>query len=124
MAAKLRRIGFEDDYVVRGPVRPHSIVFKRFARVEVENEESWAFLIDDQFVLLVAQGQILMLGSQPVQNAFPLVHQLVELAELTVTQILVTQEVPLAPAVVIAEVVALARKVDPLRMTELVAHEV
>ena len=65
-----------------------------------------------------------MLGSHCVQYFRPLVHLFVEVAELAVAQVFVAKQVPLASAVVIAEVVALAREVNPLGMAKLVAHEV
>jgi hypothetical protein len=51
-------------------------------------------------------------------------HVLVEGLELAVAEVRVVGQVPLPPAVVEGPVVALPRKVDPLRMAELVAHEV
>ena len=63
MATKFCRVGVKDDYVVRGPVRAHTVVFKRLARVEVKDKERWSFLIDNELVLLVAQRQVLVLGS-------------------------------------------------------------
>ena len=63
MATKFCRVGVKDDYVVRGPVRAHTVVFKRLARVEVKDKERWSFLIDNELVLLVAQRQGLVLGS-------------------------------------------------------------
>ena len=63
MATKFCRVGVKDDYVVRGPVRAHTVVFKRLARVEVKDKERWSFLVDNELVLLVAQRQVLVLGS-------------------------------------------------------------
>ena len=55
MATKLCRICVKNDYVVGGPMCAHTIIFKRLACVEVEDEDGWTFLVDDKFVLLVAQ---------------------------------------------------------------------
>ena len=63
MATKLCRVSVKDDYVIRGPVRAHTVVFKRLARMEVKDKESWSFLVDDELVLLVAQRQELVLSS-------------------------------------------------------------
>ena len=123
MATQLCRVGVKDDYVVRGPVCAHTVVFKRLARVEVKDKESWPFLVDDELVLLVAQRQELVFSSHQVQDGLPLIHELVELAELVELKALVVEQIPLSPAVVVAEVVAFPREVDPLWMPELVPHE-
>ena len=63
MATKFCRVGVKDDYVVRGPVRAHTVVFKRLARVEVEHEDDRTLLVDDELVFFVTQGKILVLST-------------------------------------------------------------
>ena len=123
MPSEIGLICVEEDYVIGGPVGAHAIILKRLARVEVEDEKSRSFLIDYKLVFFVTHRQELMFGSHGVQDFRPLVHLFVEVAELAEAQVFVTKQVPLAPAVVIAEVVAFAGEVDPLRMPEFIPHE-
>ena len=71
-------------------MRPHAVVLERLARVEVKDEEGRAPLINDEFVLFMAQGEVLVIGSHQLKDALPAVHQLIELAKLPISQVLVT----------------------------------
>ena len=106
------------------PEGAYLIVFVRFVRMEIENEQQITLLVGDDLVLLMRQSNILVQLHHGTELDLLLIHDSVELAQLTVTQQIVIHEVPLTSAVVKAEAVAFAREVDPLRVTELVSHEV
>ena len=110
--------------MVGRPFGADTIVLKGFVCVEVEDEDSGALLIHNQFVFLVAQGQVLLITGENSKKSLPFVHRFVELEELTEAESLVSKQVPLSAAVVIAEVVAFAREIDPFRVPHLIAHEV
>lgn len=59
-----------------------------------------------------------------IEKIFHLVHDLVKLSEAMVVKVFVKLKTPLTTAPVIAPIVALPRKINPLWMAELVAHEV
>lgn len=64
------------------------------------------------------------LCGQPPRAGFERVHGRVPRVELGVAQLGVVRQRPLAPAVVIRVLVALAGEVNPLGVAELVAHKV
>ena len=63
MTSELLLIRIEYDYVVWAPHCTDSVVSKWLIWVEIENEESRAFLIDYQFVIFMTQSQVLMFCS-------------------------------------------------------------
>ena len=62
-----------------------------------------------------------LLGGQPAILHLRPVHRPVEVVEIFVLKVLVVDQVPLTTRVVIAVAVAVARKVQPFRVTKLVA---
>lgn len=91
--------------------------------VEVEYEKQSATLKDNELIFFMCQGCELVLTLHSVEDFLPLIHCLVELAELVELEALVVEQIPLSSAVVVAEVVTFSREIDPLRMPELVPHE-
>ena len=83
VAAEGFLVRIENDYMVGRPFGADTIVLKRFVCVEVEDEDSGALLIHNQFVFLVTQGQELLITSENSKKSLPFVHRFVELEELT-----------------------------------------
>lgn len=59
-----------------------------------------------------------------LEDLLHIVHGLVKLTQLAVSQILVIFQVPLSSAIVITVVVTISWEVNPFWVTELIAHEV
>ena len=51
-------------------------------------------------------------------------HFTVEIAKIMITKLLVVHQIPLSAGVLIAPSIAFTREVDPLRMSEFIAHEI
>ena len=92
--------------------------------MEVEQEDAAAALEGEQLIALVLAQAVGHAGAHHVVVLDQLNHGLVEVAQQLVAQEAVVREAPLAAGILEAPAVALAREVDPLRMAELVAHEV
>jgi hypothetical protein len=92
--------------------------------MEIENKEKLSLLVYDHFVHFICLSDELVLGDHRLELNFSCVHDLVELAELSISKIFVIHEVPLPTAVIITITVAFSWEINPLWMTELIAHEV
>ena len=124
VAAVVPVVGGEEHLVLPGPVHRDGIALVAAVGGEVEHEEQAAPLKGDDVVVLVdpAQG-----GPALVEDAVILRrgdHVVVEVVQVLVFQVRVAHQAPLAAAVLEAVAVAGAGEVDPLRVAELVAHEV
>mmetsp|Transcript_15557 Transcript_15557/g.33794 ORF Transcript_15557/g.33794 Transcript_15557/m.33794 type:complete len:656 (+) Transcript_15557:2686-4653(+) len=91
--------------------------------VEVEHEEEVSTLKGDHLVTLVFEDNILMFVAQETIPVLAGVHELVEVLEEVVSEVVGVGQVPSASAMVVAPAVLGAREIDPLRVAELVAHE-
>mmetsp|Transcript_58518 Transcript_58518/g.127102 ORF Transcript_58518/g.127102 Transcript_58518/m.127102 type:complete len:437 (+) Transcript_58518:300-1610(+) len=113
-----------------GLVEAHAdgVVLEALAGVEVEDEEELAPLEGDDLVALVLDGDVLVvlrfLRVEPLEAVLARLHQLVERVEELVAEVVGIREVPAAAAVLVAPAVRRGREVDPLWVSELVAHEV
>lgn len=77
--------------MVRAPKCADAIVLKRLVRVEVIDEDCGALLVDNQFVVFVAEGQELVIARHYAEQIFPFVHCFIEFTKLTVAQVLITK---------------------------------
>jgi len=92
--------------------------------VEIEDEDKFAFLKNDQLILFVHKRDELMTVSHHVELSLHSVHDLVEVAHVAEVELFVVLEAPLSSAPVVAEVIAFTWEVNPFWMGILVAHEV
>mmetsp|Transcript_40311 Transcript_40311/g.126894 ORF Transcript_40311/g.126894 Transcript_40311/m.126894 type:complete len:704 (-) Transcript_40311:165-2276(-) len=125
MPSKLGPVRVEDDLVLAGPHSSDTISLVGLGGVEVEDEEKFALLGDDHLITLIHQAHILVAAlMHEAERFFQALHGRVEVVEMDVTKMRLIGEVPLAASMMIGPVVADAREVDPLRMSEFVTHEV
>ena len=92
--------------------------------MEVKDKQQISSFKYYQLIFIVNECYILMLTVQPVECIFELIKGCIKFLQVLIFKIRVVAEVPLSAAVVEAEGVALPREVDPLGVSELVAHEV
>ena len=92
--------------------------------MEVEDVDKLSSFINNNLVLFVLQGDILMKLDHSTENGLIVAHLPVKLTKLTVSQVWVVQKTPLSSAIMVAIVVALSWEIDPLRMAKFVAHEI
>lgn len=102
----------------------NAVVGEAVLRVEVEDPQETGTLEHDDLVALVLQADVCLWCVQPAILLLGPLHLAVELVEEPVAQEFVIDEVELATSIVEAVVVALAREVEPLWVTKLVALEV
>mmetsp|Transcript_2946 Transcript_2946/g.7969 ORF Transcript_2946/g.7969 Transcript_2946/m.7969 type:complete len:225 (-) Transcript_2946:2194-2868(-) len=135
-AAKDALVRAQGDLVGPGLEAPHPVIGVRVARMEVENENQIPLLEHDQLVHLVLAGDV---GVRSVDKSerFVQMHQgPVVRVHVLVLEGLGIREIPPSPALVVGSPVAwnelsrggvvrvIPRKVDPLRVAKLVAHEI
>lgn len=92
--------------------------------MEIEDVDKFSSLENDHLVLVVLQGDVLVVVHHHVEGGLHVIHHFVELSESIVVQVLIVFEAPLPSAPVIAPVVAFTWEIDPFWVAELVAHEV
>eukprot|EP00951_Prasinocladus_malaysianus_P021839 scaffold181505_cov33-Prasinocladus_malaysianus.AAC.1 len=92
--------------------------------MEVEDKDKLIALADNDLALVVLLADAQVWGADEAKPVVQLMHGLVPLVELVVQQVRPVHQAPLAPAVLVAPVVAVSREVDPLGVAKLVAHEV
>jgi len=92
--------------------------------MKVKNKEEESLFKNNHFVLLVGQTDKLMLRSHDAIEMFLVVHLFIEVVEELKPQVRVVHQTPLSSAELVAVVITLPREVDPLRMAELVSHEI
>ncbi len=91
---------------------------------EVEDEYQVAAL-EAQYLIAIIVPYLLHRSVLEVTHALDdLEHLTVEIAQPMVAEVLIVNQVPLATGILIRPAITLAWEVDPLGMTELVAHEV
>ena len=117
-----RVVRVQDDAVAAG--RAFDGIFGvGFLRVEVEDNQTVATLERQHLVALVlAEGN--RSGVEQPVFCDAVDHIPVETVQTAVFQQLIVGQIPLAAGMVEGPSVVLPREVDPLRMTELIAHEV
>ena len=134
---ELLGIGIEYDLILTGG-HEDTVVVKGLLSVPVEDEQQVATRISHHLVALVvcpliyprqvfADVVLLLLcgrveGDQVLLEQMD--HRLVEAVEVREEIVGVVHEVPLTTGVLTAPSVALPREIDPLRVTELVPHEI
>lgn len=64
---------------------------------------------------------VYLVSTKPFVFDFQVIHVSVEVVEVVVLELMIINQVPLTPGIVVAVTVPLARKVQPLRMTKLIA---
>jgi len=110
--------------MVRPPVGPNQVVLVRFLRVEVENEHQFALFVNNNLVFFRGEGHVLVGVAHHPEHILPMVHGLIKGIQLAEAEALVILQVPLTAAEMVAVVVARPGKVDPLWMSEFIAHKV
>ena len=122
--ADFLRVSVEYHSVCTGHLDADAVVREALSGVEVEDEHQTAALKDNDLVGLVLERNEGLRGRQPSVLGLTLVHQPVEVVEKLIAKEVVVCEVKLTASVPEGVVVALTRKVKPLRVAELVALEV
>mmetsp|Transcript_24606 Transcript_24606/g.76616 ORF Transcript_24606/g.76616 Transcript_24606/m.76616 type:complete len:642 (+) Transcript_24606:455-2380(+) len=109
-----------------GLIPEHAYLVVRVAvrRVQVEDKEEVAALECDDLVAVILERDVLVLRGEPAEAVLAGLHQLIEGLEELVAEVVRIGQVPAAPAVLVAAAILRPREVNPLRVPELVAHEV
>ena len=123
VAAELLCVGVEN-HVVRTGRNEESVVGERACRTEVEHEDKVAAHVGENLVAVVVPYLLHRSLLEVLLELQSLQHIVVEVAEELVVEVGIVDEIPLAACVFMAPAVAFAWKVDPLRMSELITHEV
>mmetsp|Transcript_26714 Transcript_26714/g.58919 ORF Transcript_26714/g.58919 Transcript_26714/m.58919 type:complete len:312 (-) Transcript_26714:1042-1977(-) len=106
-----------------GKLHSDFVVCEGLCGVKVEDEYTISSLEDDDFVTLVGQGAVLLLGGEP-SKALLCVHEgLIKELQPVVLQGFVVGQVPPAPTVLVAPPITLPREVHPLRMPKLIPQK-
>lgn len=92
--------------------------------MEVENVHELTSFVNNHLVFFVLQGNELVGLDIRTKNGLVVAHFLVESTKLTVSEILIVEQAPLSPAIMITIVVSGSGEINPLRMAELISHEV
>jgi len=100
------------------------IVLERLSWMEVENINKITFLVNNYLVSLMLGGDVLMRLAHRLEDDFHLVHHLIPGSKLSISKVFIIHQIPLSSAVLIAISVSFSWKIDPLRMSELISHEV
>ena len=123
MAAEGRIIAVQENSILSGRGR-ELIIVERAGRVKVEGEDETG-PFKNQNLVIVVLPQLAHVGcDQQVTASGQGDHFAIKGGQEAVLQVGVVEQMPLAAGKMIGPVVALARKVDPLGMAELVAHEI
>jgi len=92
--------------------------------MEVKYEDEITLLINNDFVTFVVKGDILVTMHTDVEQTLPVIHLSIEASQVHESQLLVVHEGPLSTAVVHTVVISLGWEINPLWVTEFIAHEV
>mmetsp|Transcript_18198 Transcript_18198/g.45874 ORF Transcript_18198/g.45874 Transcript_18198/m.45874 type:complete len:329 (-) Transcript_18198:417-1403(-) len=123
LASKVVRIGVERDAPLAALARGHAVALVRLVRREVEHPHKRPALRHQHLLLLVYVRHPLVGRGQELETVIQLHQRAVEATQVVVAQVVLLCQRPLAAAVPVRPVVALAGEVDPLGVTKLVAHE-
>ena len=122
-AAKLNAIGIEY-HIISTLFDEDTIVGKRLIRVEIEDKDKVFTLESHELVALIIPnflnerfGEFTFFGNQAQ-------HRFIEAGKVGIMEVFSILERPLAAGVFIRPTVTLTREVDPLRMSELIAHKI
>jgi len=124
MATERLAVGTQDDTVSTFLLNANTVVGEALLGMEVEDPQKSSALKYNDLVTLVLEADIGLRRVKPSVLLLCPLHLAVELVEEPVAEELVIWEVELAAGVVEAVVVAFAREVEPLRVTELVTLKV
>ena len=91
--------------------------------VEVKDKQQLVLFKHQYLVAVVLRSYVLGFWLENVEVRVQLYHFLLEVVQKMVSQITVVRKIPSSSAVVVRPSVALARKVNPFRMSEFVTHE-
>ncbi|KAI3492991.1 hypothetical protein L1887_42366 [Cichorium endivia] len=124
MATELLCIGVEQHLVLSWHIHADPVVGVGVVGVPVEHEQKAGTLECHDAVRLVLERDVRLRARKPLVLALGIVHGGVECVQVLVPEQAVVNEVELATRVVERVAVALAREVEPLGVTELVADKV
>ena len=124
MATERLAVGTQNDTVSALLLNTNTVVGEALLGMEVEDPQQSSALKYDDLVTLVLEADVGLRRVEPSVLLLGPLHLAVELVEEPVAEELVIWEVELAAGVVEAVVVAFAREVEPLRVTELVTLKV
>lgn len=102
----------------------NQIVFKTFYSVPIEYKQELSSFVDQYFIFFVRFTDKLMFARKDVEIFVERKHELIESLQMMVPEVCSVSQVPSSPTIVITPVVAFPRKINPLRMTKFITHEV
>lgn len=117
-------ITVEDNLVGARNIDTDPVISEALSMMEVEDEHRAGPLKDNNLVTLVLERDVCLRGMQPAILGFGQVHGTVKVVEVLVPEETVLSQVELATSIPERVAVALAREVEPLRMTEFVTLKV
>ena len=123
VAAEARIVGVEHD-VIAAFGREQTVVGEGLRGAEVEDEDEIATHVGQDLIAVVVPHLLQGQGLEAADAVDQLEHGSVEVTEEVVLQVGIVDEAPLPTRILIRPAVAFAGEVDPLRVAELVAHEV
>ncbi|MBP2667714.1 MAG: hypothetical protein H6Q76_2694 [Firmicutes bacterium] len=92
--------------------------------MEIKDEYAVPFFVSHKFLLLIEPEQLRYSASHEAFFGHEMDHVVVKVIQICITQQRIVTQAPLPTAVLEAPPVALTGKIDPLRMSELVAHKI
>mmetsp|Transcript_17773 Transcript_17773/g.41029 ORF Transcript_17773/g.41029 Transcript_17773/m.41029 type:complete len:473 (-) Transcript_17773:1167-2585(-) len=125
VSAELRPVRVQHNLVLAAPRRANTVTLVAVGGMHVEDKEQLTLLRHNHLVTLILERDVLVaVFDQEGESLLEAVHGSVKVVEVDVPQVSLVSERPLAASAVVRPVIANARKVDPLGVPKLVAHEV